>query len=144
MQQRVIVIHSPHSGRSSELPGAIKDLEKGGLEVVDSISITDIDNLHAQGTLWKKRGVDVAIAAGGDGSVGGVITHIAESGLALGILPLGTSNDIARALHIPEDIGEATQVIVHGKEQEIDVGTACRGSQPHWYLHSTGWRINTK
>jgi diacylglycerol kinase family enzyme len=124
MPQRVIVIHSPHSGRSSKLPDAIKHLEQAGLEVVDSISIADLDNLPAQGTTWKESGVDVAIAAGGDGLVGGVVTHIAESDLPLGILPLGTSNDIARALHIPQDIGEAAQVIAQGKEQEVDVGAA--------------------
>ena len=80
MSQRVIVIHSPHSGRSSKLPDAIKQLEQAGLEVVKSISIADLDNLPAQGTVWKESGVDVAISAGGDGLVGGVVTHIAESG----------------------------------------------------------------
>ena len=124
MPQRVIVIHSPHSGRSSKLPDAMKHLEQAGLEVVNSISIATLDTLPAQGTAWKERGVAVAIAAGGDGLVGGVITHIAESGLPLGILPLGTSNDIARALHIPLDIGEAAHVIAQGKEQEIDIGEA--------------------
>jgi diacylglycerol kinase (ATP) len=124
MPQRVLVIHSPHSGRSSKLPDAIKHLEQAGLVVTASISIADLDHLPAQGTLWKERGVDVAIAAGGDGLVGGVVTHIAESGLPLGILPLGTSNDIARALHIPQEIGEAAQVIAQGKEQEVDVGAA--------------------
>jgi diacylglycerol kinase (ATP) len=129
MPQRVIVIHSPHSGRSSKLPDAIKHLEQAGLEVVKSISIADLDNLPAQGKAWQENGVDVAIAAGGDGLVGGVITHIAESGLPLGILPLGTSNDIARALHIPQDIGEAAQVIAQGNEQEVDVGTAQSAEQ---------------
>ncbi len=104
MPQRGIVIHSPHSGRSSKLPDAIKNLEHAGLEVVNSISIADLDDLPAQGTIWKESGIDVAIAAGGDGLVGGVTTHIAESSLPLGILPLGTSNDIARALHIPQDL----------------------------------------
>ncbi len=122
MPQRVIVIHSPHSGRSSKLPDAIKHLEQAGLEVVKSISIADLDNLPAQGTVWKESGIDVAISAGGDGLVGGVVTHIAESGLPLGILPLGTSNDIARALLIPQDIGEAAQVIAQGVEKEMDVG----------------------
>jgi diacylglycerol kinase (ATP) len=124
MPQRVILIHSPHSGRSSKLPDALKHLEQAGLEVVNSISIAKLDDLPAQGTPWKESGVDVAIAAGGDGLVGGVITHIAESGLPLGILPLGTSNDIARALHIPQDIGEAAHVIAQGREQEVDVGMA--------------------
>ncbi len=124
MPQRTIVIHSPHSGRSEKLAEAITYLEQTGAEVVNKISIADLDNLPAQGTIWKEMGVDVAIAAGGDGLVGGVTTHIAESGLPLGILPLGTSNDIARALHIPQDLHEAAQVIAQGKEQQIDIGVA--------------------
>src|SRR5260370_20051229 len=99
MPQRVMVIHSPHSGRSSKLPDAIKHLEQAELEVVNSISVAKLDDLPAQGTPWKESGGDVAIAAGGDRLVGRVITHIAESRLPLGILPIGTSNAIARALH---------------------------------------------
>src|SRR5205807_3230956 len=132
MPQRVMVIHSPHSGRSSKFPDAIKHLEQAGLEVVNSISISKLDDLPAQGTPWKESGVDVAIAAGGDGLVGGVITHIAESGLPLGILPLGTSNDIARSLAIPQDLQSAAQVIVRGRIQEVEVGVARPAQQaPH-------------
>src|SRR6266702_3410432 len=120
--QRVVVIHSPHSGRSSKLSEAITYLEQTGLEIVNTISIADLDNLPAQGPIWKANGIDIAISGGGDGLVGGVITHIAESGLPLGILPLGTSNDIARSLHIPQDIGEAAHVIAQEREQEVDVG----------------------
>jgi diacylglycerol kinase family enzyme len=129
MPQRVILIHSPHSGRSEKLTEAIEYLEQTGTEIVNKISIADLDNLPAQGPTWKERGVDLAIAAGGDGLVGGVTTHIAESDLPLGILPLGTSNDIARALHIPQDLHEAAQVIAQGKEQEIDIGVARSAEQ---------------
>src|SRR6266566_6969705 len=132
MPQRVMVIHSPHSGRSSKLPDAIKHLEQAGLEVVSSISIAKLDTLPAQGTPWKESGVAVAIAAGGDGLVGGVITHIAESGLSLGILPLGTANDIVRTLNIPLDIAQAAQLFISGKELEIDIGAAQPAEQaPH-------------
>jgi len=107
-------------------------LQQTGLEVVNTISIADLDDLPAQGTTWKQSGIDVAIAAGGDGLVGGVITHIAESGLPLGILPLGTSNDIARSLRIPQDLNAAAQVIAWGKEQKVDVGVAKPAEQaPH-------------
>ncbi len=132
MSQRAMVIHSPHSGRSDKLVEAMSHLEQTGVEVVDTISIADLDHLPAQGTTWKKSGIDVAIAAGGDGLVGGVITQIAESGLPLGILPLGTSNDIARALHIPQDLQAAAQVIAQGIEQEVDIGVAQPAEQaPH-------------
>ena len=55
MPQQVILIHSPHSGRSSKLPDAIKQLEQAGLEVVKSISIADLDDLPAQGTLLERK-----------------------------------------------------------------------------------------
>jgi len=130
--RRAIVIHSPHSGRSGELSQALELLQRSGIEVTDCISIADLDNLPPQGTNWVQRGIDVAIAAGGDGLVGGVITHIDESGLPLGILPLGTSNDIARSLRIPQEIEMAVQAIAQGKEQEIDVGVARPAEQaPH-------------
>ncbi len=130
--QRVVVIHSPHSGRSSKLSEAITYLEETGLEIVNTISIADLDNLPAQGPIWKANGIDIAISGGGDGLVGGVITHIAESGLPLGILPLGTSNDIARSLHIPQDLQEAAQVIAQGDEHLVDVGVAKPAEQaPH-------------
>ena len=130
--QRVIVVHSPHSGRSSKLSEALTCLEQAGLEIVNTISIADLDNLPAQGITWKESGIDIAIAAGGDGLVGGVITHIDESGLPLGIMPLGTSNDIARSLHIPQEIQEAAQVIAQGEEHLVDVGVAQPAQQaPH-------------
>src|SRR5436189_1988233 len=130
--QRVVVIHSPHSGRSSKLSEAITYLEQTGLEIVNTISIADLDNLPAQGPIWKANGIDIAISGGGDGLVGGVITHIAESSLPLGILPLGTANDIARSLHIPLDLPEAAKVIALGKEIEVDIGEAQPAEQaPH-------------
>jgi diacylglycerol kinase (ATP) len=129
---RAVVIHSPHSGRSSKLSEAITYLEQTGLEIVHSISIADLDDLPAQGAIWKANGIDIAISGGGDGLVGGVITHIAESGLPLGILPLGTSNDIARSLLIPMDLKEAAYVIAQGDEQLVDIGTAKPAEQtPH-------------
>src|SRR5437660_8427220 len=130
--QRVVVIHSPHSGRSSKLSEAISYLEQTGIEIVNTISIAELDDLPAQGPIWKANGIDIAISGGGDGLVGGVITHIAESGLPLGILPLGTSNDIARSLHIPQDLQEAAQVIAQGGERFVDIGVAKPAQQaPH-------------
>jgi diacylglycerol kinase family enzyme len=130
--KRAVVIHSPHAGRSSKLSEAITYLEQSGLEIVHTISIADLDDLPAQGPIWKANGIDIAISGGGDGLVGGVITHIAESGLPLGILPLGTSNDIARSLYIPMDLQEAARVIAQGNEHLVDIGVAKPAEQaPH-------------
>ena len=129
---KAIVVHSPFSGRSAQLSQALDLLDQAGVQIIDVITIADLDHQPLQGTLWQERGATVAVAAGGDGLIGGVITHIAESDLPLGILPLGTSNDIARSLDIPITLPEAAQVIAKGKQQKIDVGVAQPAEQaPH-------------
>jgi len=127
-----IVVHSPHSGRSALLSQALTHTQEAGVHVSQVISIAELDGLPAQGASWRAQGIDIAIAAGGDGLVGGVVTHIAESGLPLGILPLGTANDIVRTLNIPLDIAQAAQLFISGKELEIDIGAAQPAEQaPH-------------
>ncbi len=82
--QKAIVIHSPYSGKSNFLTDTIATLKTTRIEIADVISIAELDVLPNQGEDWKKSGINLAIAAGGDGVVGGVITHIAESGLLFG------------------------------------------------------------
>src|SRR5258708_15582832 len=105
--KRAIIINSPHSGRSAQLSEAIAHLQQSGIEVVNTITIAALDNLPPQGTTWKESGIDVAVAAGGDRFVGGVITHNSASGLPLGILAPRTSNDIARSLPRSQEIQSA-------------------------------------
>ena len=130
--RNIVVIHSPHAGRSAQLAQALSLIEHAGVHVTQIIPIGELDALAAQGAFWQAQGADLAVAAGGDGLVGGVIAHIVQSGLPLGILPLGTANDIARTLHIPMELSQAVDVIVHGTVQEIDIGTAQPAEQaPH-------------
>jgi diacylglycerol kinase (ATP) len=127
-----IIIRSPHAGRSDRLAEALQHLQAQGVQVVDTLSIASLDDLPAQGKRWRASGIDVALAAGGDGVVGGVITHIIDSDLALGIIPLGTSNDIARSLNIPLDLAETASVIARGNAARIDVGEGQPAQQaPH-------------
>lgn len=129
---KAVVVHSPFSGRSTQLSQALDLLNQTGVQIIDVIAIADLDHQPHQGVRWQARGATVAIAAGGDGLIGGVITHIAESELPLGIVPLGTSNDIARSLAIPLTLPEAVQVIAEGNQQCMDVGVAQPAEQaPH-------------
>jgi diacylglycerol kinase (ATP) len=50
------------------------------------------------------EGVDLAIVGGGDGTMSTAVDHLAHSGITLGVLPLGTANDLARTLQIPSDV----------------------------------------
>src|SRR5205823_12211286 len=80
-QHRAIIIQSPHAGRAMLLSQALTLLEQAGVEVARVLSIAALDSLPPQGALWQEQGMTLAIAAGGDGGVGGVITHLAAGRL---------------------------------------------------------------
>ncbi len=66
--------------------------------------------------------VDVVVAAGGDGTVSSVAEALAETGVPMGILPLGTLNHFAADLGIPADLEDATEVVCSGTVREVDLG----------------------
>ena len=66
--------------------------------------------------------LDLVIVGGGDGTFNAVVDSLVETNLPLGILPLGTANDLARTLNIPNTIKEACDVIAQGKLKSIDLG----------------------
>ena len=64
---------------------------------------------------------DLIVAAGGDGTVNRLLAACREYETPLGVLPLGTSNDLARALGIPLDFRESCRVIRQGSLRAIDL-----------------------
>lgn len=67
-------------------------------------------------------GAEIVIVAGGDGTLHAVANGVINTNSALGILPMGTMNNIARSLKIPEDIKQACAIIATGETSWIDVG----------------------
>ncbi|MGH3354417.1 MAG: diacylglycerol/lipid kinase family protein, partial [Nocardioidaceae bacterium] len=66
-------------------------------------------------------GADVVIAAGGDGTVRVVASELARTGVALGILPAGTGNLLARNLSLPLQMDTALEVVLTGQDRAIDL-----------------------
>jgi diacylglycerol kinase family enzyme len=64
----------------------------------------------------------IVVAGGGDGTVNAVASALVDSSAALGVLPLGTLNHLARDLHIPFDLPRAVAVVVTGHIGLIDAG----------------------
>lgn len=123
-RRRAVVIHSPHAGRSALLLYALKALEKAGIAPVDVLPIALVADAVTLGQQWKASGIDLVVAAGGDGVVGSVARHALEGHMPLGILPLGTANDLARSVGIPQDPASAARVIASGSTRVIDLGLA--------------------
>ncbi|MBI4025851.1 MAG: diacylglycerol kinase family lipid kinase [Verrucomicrobia bacterium] len=68
-----------------------------------------------------RKGNDVVVAAGGDGTINEVINGIAGTGAALGILPMGSVNVLARQLGIPLEIRRAWDLIELGHARAVDL-----------------------
>ncbi len=66
--------------------------------------------------------VDLVVLAGGDGTLNAAAEALIDTGLPMGILPLGTANDLARTLMIPPALADACRVVAEGVVRRIDVG----------------------
>lgn len=67
-------------------------------------------------------GPDLLVVGGGDGSVSCAADHLSGTDVVLGVLPLGTANDFARTLQVPEDLEGALDVLDDGRIADIDLG----------------------
>jgi diacylglycerol kinase (ATP) len=76
-----------------------------------------------------EQGFSPIIAAGGDGTIGETVNGLVKAAKGensllgpLGILPLGSGNDLVDNLKIPKDLNEAAKVIAGGKTRKMDIG----------------------
>jgi diacylglycerol kinase family enzyme len=72
-----------------------------------------------------RRGAPVVVA-GGDGTVEHVVRQLADSEHPLGIIPLGTFNNFAHALGLPDNVDHAIAVVRRGNPRAITLGRVNR------------------
>ena len=75
-----------------------------------------------QAKLAVEKGADVVLACGGDGTVRSVAEALAGTGVAMGLVPAGTGNLLARTVGTPDSVPAATRVALTGDDRGIDVG----------------------
>ena len=98
-------------------------LEQAGLDY--EICPTDTaEEAEALARAEVAAGAKVVVAAGGDGTIGTVARALLDSGVALGMLPLGSVMNVPRMLGVPRDANEAARIIARGFTRTIDVGEA--------------------
>lgn len=126
MRKRARIIYNPTSGKElfkRTLPDVLIKLEKAGFET-SAYATEKIGDATTEAKRCLTQDYDVLIAAGGDGTLNEVINGIAEhpNRPKIGIIPMGTVNDFGRALHLPNDIMSAIDVIIEGHSTRVDIG----------------------
>ncbi len=84
-------------------------------------TVEDPGQGQAQAAL--EAGVDLIVTAGGDGTVRAVCEEAARTGVAVGVIPLGTGNLLARNMGLPLNTREAIDVAFGGQDRAIDLAT---------------------
>jgi len=72
-----------------------------------------------------RDGAELVVACGGDGTINAVAEALADTGVPLGVIPLGTGNLLATNLGIPTKTGDAIKLLTIGADRKIDVGGVC-------------------
>ena len=130
---RALLLVNSKARRGKEDLAAVRErLIEGGLVLLEPESESDFLTLVQR----HRTEVDCVIIGGGDGTIHRALRGLIESKLPLGILPLGTANDLARTLEIPTDPVSACDIIIDGVTRSIDIGTV--NDEPFFNVASIG------
>ena len=139
MKTKIAFIINPISGtgRKKDIPALIKrvlDADK-----FDSIVVFTEYRGHASELSRKfvEKDFKIVVAVGGDGTVNEVSKELIHTGCALGIIPIGSGNGLARHLGIPMNINKAIEQLNNSETVLIDYGIV--NKKPFFCTCGTGF-----
>ncbi|MGZ8900660.1 MAG: lipid kinase [Limisphaerales bacterium] len=83
---------------------------------------------------------DIVILGGGDGTIRSCLRTVKETNCVMGVLPLGTANNLARNLGIPPELKAACEVLANGGVRAIDLGVV----NDRYFLNVAGMGLSTE
>jgi diacylglycerol kinase (ATP) len=128
---RTVLILNPVAGKSlmAETQEDSRSIEE---EILAALRFYDIEpevwytTLEDQGERLARKAadehIDLVIAVGGDGTIHSIASGLMFCESTLGIIPVGTMNNLAHSLGIPSSVEAACEVLVKGETRSIDVG----------------------
>jgi diacylglycerol kinase (ATP) len=141
---RVTIVFNPEAGQSSTVRSAI---EQATILWQAQGWIVNIEPTQCAGDGTRiareaaANGINIVVAAGGDGTVNEVMNGLVNTNTALGTLPAGTVNIWAREMGLPMDILQSAAALLEAKWCQIDVGRVTSIVPRRWLLRR---RITTK
>lgn len=120
----VLLINTKARHGQPKLERARKALGAAGVNLVQTHAFSDSRQLAGLAQQVVRAGIKVLVVASGDGTISHVVDYLVDHDVTLGILPLGTANNLARTLQIPLQLEQACQVLAEGWTTRIDLGLA--------------------
>jgi diacylglycerol kinase (ATP) len=123
--RQIALLANPTAGRGNadQILDAVTARLTASGAVVEHLIGDDAEHALELARKAAADGVDTVVTLGGDGMVHVAVQALAESEVSLGVVPLGTGNDFARALGIPAgDPLAAADVVVRNHRRRIDLG----------------------
>ena len=117
---RALLLVNPASRRGRDgRASAAEFLAAGGFELITPSEENPAN--FPELVLRFAPSADVVIAGGGDGTIHTILPALQQTGCPLGVLPLGTANNLARNLGIPLGLAEACRALATGVPRQIDL-----------------------
>jgi diacylglycerol kinase (ATP) len=138
---KICLILNPNAGGAGDIRQVLDEVLGGR----DGVVVRETEKPGDAGRFAREavdEGFDRVVAAGGDGTLNEVLNGIAPrfDAVELGLVALGTGNDLSRKLDIPrdmpEDLHEAIEMIVECGTRPLDVASVCvEGGEPHYFIN---------
>lgn len=124
MMRSIVVIVNPIAGVRPKdvIPGIVREVLPSDMFDVE-IRYTEYAG-HASEIAKEAvaKGIDTVVAIGGDGTINEAAKSLIGSETALGIVPMGSGNGLARHIQIPLELSRALEVVRQGHRDKIDYG----------------------
>jgi YegS/Rv2252/BmrU family lipid kinase len=139
MKSSIVLISNPVAKKASErkIVRASHFLRSRGynVEVLLTEQKGDAERLAREAV---KASPPLIIAAGGDGTFNEVINGIAGTEIPMAILPLGTTNVLAKELNVPEVVEGAMEVALRGTPKNVSLGKISRDAMSRYFCLMAG------
>ena len=123
--RKAALLYNPDSGgskqRQRELQSALSILRNGGVEA-ELLPTESRDHAGEEARRAIASGCDTVFACGGDGTIHNIAQVLANTPVALGILPIGTANALAHDLRLPLNIPDAAKAALQAIPKRIALG----------------------
>ncbi|MEV6597237.1 diacylglycerol kinase family protein [Actinoplanes sp. NPDC051346] len=124
-ERRAALVVNAHSRRGGRLyHDARARLLGAGFTLLGDFPVDRPAELEASLSAAAALGPDLLAVGGGDGTISTAARVLAHRDIALGLLPLGTTNNFARTVGVPLDLGEAVATLANGTVVDVDLGLA--------------------